>query len=103
MFIKCDEIKKNPMVNVDKPRVRPKKTDVWDKNEVKRFLDHSKGFNSHIVFWIALTTGLRQGEILALHWSDIDFDKQVIFVRYNLDRMTKKRGTLKTDSSERII
>lgn len=103
LFIKWDEIKKNPMANVEKPKVRHRKTDIWGKNEVIRFLDHSKDFNSHIVFWLALNTGLRQGEILALHWSDIDFDKQEIYVRYNLDRMTKKRGTLKTDSSERII
>lgn len=103
LFIKWDEIKKNPMINVEKPRVRYQKTEIWNKDEMKRFLEHSKAFNAYIVFWLALNTGLRQGEILALHWSDIDFDKQEIYVRYNLDRMTKKRGSLKTESSERTI
>lgn len=103
LFIKWDEIKKNPMSNVEKPRVKYKKTDIWSKDEMKRFLDYSRDFNSHIVFWFALNTGLRQGEILALHWSDIDFEKQILYVRYNLDRVTRKRGTLKTDSSERFI
>lgn len=103
LFIKWDEIKKNPMSNVEKPRVKYKKTEIWSKDEMKRFLDYSRDFNSHIVFWLALNTGLRQGEILALHWSDIDFEKQHLYVRYSLDRVTRKRGTLKTESSERLI
>lgn len=103
LFIRWDEIKKNPMLNVEKPRVKYNKTEIWSKEEMKRFLEYSKSFNSHMVFWIALNTGLRQGEILALHWSDIDFEKQEIYVRYNLDRTTRKRGSLKTESSERIV
>lgn len=102
-FVKWDEIKQNPMSKVEKPRIRYKRTDVWSKEEVKKFLMCAKDFQTYIVFWLALNTGMRQGEILALHWDDIDFEKQEIHVKYNLDRMTQKRGTLKTESSERII
>lgn len=103
LYIKWDEIKRNPMLNVEKPRVKYKKTSIWSRDEMKRFLKYSEAFNSYIVFWLALNTGMRQGEILALHWSDIDFERQEIFVRYSLDRNTRKRGSLKTESSERII
>lgn len=102
-FIEWDELKKNPMDKVTKPRVRYTKTDVWTKEEANKFLSYAKDFQSYIVFWIGLNTGMRLGEILALHWDDIDLIKQEINVRYNLDRRTQERGSLKTESSERIL
>lgn len=102
-FIKWDEIKQNPMVKVDKPRIRYKKTEVWSKIEVNSFLSYAKDYNSYMVFYLAIHTGMRMGEVLGLHWSDIDFDKKVIHVTEALDRTTKKRGPLKTVSSKRSI
>ena len=102
-FIKWEEIKHNPMNNVEKPRVRYGKTEVWSKEEVNRFLIHAKDFQSYIVFYLAIHTGMRLGEVLALHWSDLDFDNQVIYVSESLDRKIKKRGPLKTESSKRVV
>lgn len=102
-FIKWEEIKHNPLDNVDKPRVRYGKTEVWDKEEVKKFLVHAKEYQSYIVFYLAIHTGMRMGEILALHWSDIDLENNIIYVTESLNRKTKKRGPLKTESSKRVI
>lgn len=102
-FIKWEEIKHNPLENVDKPRIRYGKTEVWSKEEVNRFLIHAKEYQSYIVFFLAIHTGMRLGEVLALHWSDIDFEKNVIYVTESLNRKTKKRGPLKTESSKRLI
>jgi integrase len=33
---------------------------------------------------LALATGMRAGEILGLHWQDIDFQKEVLWVKYSL-------------------
>jgi integrase len=38
----------------------------------------------------AVLTGLRQGELLGLHWRDIDFDNGVIRVRSALDRRRRE-------------
>jgi integrase len=35
---------------------------------------------------LALTTGLRRGELLGLRWSDVDLDKRVLFVRQTVQR-----------------
>jgi integrase len=40
---------------------------------------------------LALTCGLRRGEILALHWRDIDFDRRTVTVRVALEE-TKAGG-----------
>lgn len=57
--------------------------------------------------WLYYFTGMRTNEGLALWWEDVDFDKQVINIYYNLDRKTKdiwKRNKfLKTQSSRRTI
>jgi integrase len=54
----------------------------------------------------ALFTGLRRGELLALHWSDIDFARKVVRVYASLDESTEhgvrfKRA--KTESGEREV
>ena len=55
--------------------------------------------------YIALMTGMRKGEILALQWKDIDFDEGIINVYkslfYNKSRPTIK-GT-KTEAGTRIV
>lgn len=46
---------------------------------------------------------MRFGEILGLHWSDINFDENYIYLTEALDRRTRKRTFLKTKASERRI
>lgn len=102
-FIRWGEIKDNPLSRVDLPRLRYGKTDVWSKEEVNTFLSYAQEYHSFIVFYLAVHTGMRMSEILGLHWTDIDLKKQVINVTEALDRQTKKRGPLKTESSKRLI
>ena len=56
----------------------------------------------YLILLLAITTGARQGELLALTWDDINFNKQYI----NIDK-TFSKGELadvpKTDSSERTL
>ena len=41
------------------------------------------------VFTVAIYTGMRAGEIWALHWEDVDFEGREIVVRYSFDGPTK--------------
>lgn len=50
-----------------------------------------------------LVRRLREGELFALQYKDIDFDKLSISVSKSLDKHTRELSSLKTDKSNRII
>jgi integrase len=51
-----------------------------EPDEAARFLAAASEGEYYPLFFVALRAGLRQGEILALRWSDIDFTKNLIRV-----------------------
>ncbi|WP_425387060.1 tyrosine-type recombinase/integrase [Alicyclobacillus contaminans] len=57
-----------------------------------RFLNHDevKSHRFYVAFLLALTTGMRQGEILGLQWKDIDFANKVLTVNRILTRIHGK-------------
>lgn len=55
------------------------------------------------VIYTAIYTGMRLGEITALEWSDIDFDKQTISITKTWSSVTRKAKSPKTESSNRVI
>jgi integrase len=57
------------------------------------------------LFILALKTGLRRGELLALRWEDVDLDKGVLQVRGTLRRTREglRIGTPKTPASRRKV
>jgi integrase len=52
---------------------------------------------------LLLFTGLRASELLGLTWGDVDFDRQVIRVRYQMSRKGNKRVLLKTETGRREV
>jgi integrase len=58
-----------------------------------------------VVYRVALELGLRRGEILALRWADIDFDRMVLAVTGTMHRHSGKlhRDAPKTESSRRLL
>ncbi|NIK75826.1 integrase [Paenibacillus castaneae] len=75
-----DMINKNPAALIDRPKARKKEMQVWSLEEAKQFLDATVRDRLHIVFLLALTTGMRQGEILGLRWKDVDFQNRIVSI-----------------------
>ena len=59
----------------------------------------------YIAFVLALHTGMRIGEVLALQWDDINFKNKTIHVQRTLTLVDGKYelGETKTEASNRII
>ena len=94
-----------------RPKVREKKVVCFSKDEQKRIEQYVLEHNTPYLFGIVLTlyTGLRIGELLALTWEDIDFQKGTVtiskscFDSWENGRYKKIFDTTKTQSSERVI
>lgn len=101
-------IKINPVKGTIKPKITKKKLEVYTPDEIQIIFNHLDEEPKHWQYFIklALATGMRKGELLALQWKDIDFKENTIHIQYSLQN-TKEHGYKikepKTESSKRII
>lgn len=107
--IKDALIVKNPMIYVIKPKSnkQDKKVEALTLEQHQLFIKSLENENYKNIFLIAINTGMRCGEILALKPSDIDLDNKIIKVsktitRNDYDSYTIKDGG-KTYASTREI
>jgi len=88
------------------PKKQRKEMTVWNEIEVKQFLSSAKDNKYYELFYLALFTGMRRSELLALRWQDIDLDLGKIHVTRGLQQL--KDSSLiftqpKTEKSRRAI
>lgn len=79
-------IANNPCSSVDKPRAERKAMRVLDEAQVRTLLGATKGDWLHGLYAVAIGTGMRQGELLALQWTDMDFNARQLSVQGTLAR-----------------
>lgn len=105
-----DILDSNPFDKVIKPKSRQvqRKGNFLTKEELKEFLKLAQ--NATLSYFFPLVhlmayTGLRQGEAIALKWSDIDFEDKKITVNKTAVRIKEKQSlqTPKTKNSKRVI
>lgn len=103
--IEWEIVTKNPCVAVKPPKPEKHRLQVWDETEVQFFLDMAKEDRFYIAYLLALSTGMRKGEILGLRWQDIDFTNQILSVNQAVTRKKEAdtRLALKTEKSYRNI
>ena len=78
----------NPCNSVTLPKLPPKKgIQIFTVEEEKKFIKSLSSHRNRALFMLALGTGLRQGEILALRWSDINFEENELKVQRTFKRV----------------
>jgi len=71
----------NPCDSVRRPSAKREAILPFTRSEVDRILEHTKDDRLHALFRLALTLGLRQGEMFGLLWSEVDLDAGILRVR----------------------
>jgi integrase len=66
-------LNRNVADSISRPRVQRIEMSIWNEQEVYQFLEAAKATPYYALFYLALFTGMRRSEILALKWQDIDF------------------------------
>jgi len=64
----------NPVEAVDTLKGQKREMVLWTPQEAVRFLEAAQTHRLYALFYLAMTTGLRRGELLGLMWSDIRGD-----------------------------
>lgn len=102
---------KNPVRNIKVVRDEEKEPRVLSIEEQSAFFDTCKGTFYDNLFNVAISTGLRPGELYALEAEDLDFEKKVIHITKSLSYQkfegdtgkTFHMGKTKTKSSYRDV
>lgn len=73
--------------------------------QAQRLLDSLADHRLYALYFLALTYGMRQGELIGLRWTDIDLEKREIHIRTQLHRRHKqvRRTKPKTTKSRRTL
>ena len=98
-------IPRNATEPVKPPQVRREEMRPLTAQQARILFDAAKGDRLEALYVLAVTTGLRQGELLGLKWDDIDLEVGTLQVRRTLT--TAKGGPVlpapKTKSSRRTV
>lgn len=68
------------------PKVERKEMVTLNVEESERYLEHIKDTRSYWAVMLALATGMRRGEILALRWKNVDLGRGVVGVVQSLEQ-----------------
>lgn len=102
-----DMVMRNPVENAVTPSGKAKKGHrVLTEQEQAQFLEYAKESEYELVFVLGFSTGMRIGEIQALQWQNIDFEKLEASIEGTLVKVDGKeyvKGPTKTGSSVRTV
>ena len=85
----------NPCSLVDAPKWQPKPMITLTESEIALFLEAAHDSNFYPVYYTAVSTGLRQTELLGLRWRDIDFSSGSSSTLSCCRTLFKRNGVLK--------
>jgi integrase len=79
-------LSRNPAAIAKPPRVQPREIEIIAVEQAQKILQCLRGRALYSIVALALATGMRRGELLALRWGDVDLDAGRIQVEHNSRR-----------------
>jgi integrase len=101
-------MKENPCLRVNTPKTKSKEMNTLDEEGFTEYLSclEKEPIKTQVLITLALVTGCRRGELCALSWNHISFEKRQLNVKQSVS-YTSATGLLigspKTEASRRII
>src|SRR5262245_10769558 len=68
------------------PKVEPREVEILSPSQVAAVLASLADHPLHPIASLALASGMRRGELLALQWSDVDLDRAVVRVERSVEQ-----------------
>jgi integrase len=94
-------VNRNVAEDVDRPQLKRDEIQPLDREQTRRLLQAAEGDRQQALYVVAVTAGLRPGEMLALRWSDLNLEDGTL--RINRTLSDSEFATPKTTRSRRKI
>lgn len=96
-------VPRNVCEAVDPLKEQSRSMKIWESGDAVRFLDTIRAHRFYAAFYLAMSTGLRRGELLGLMWSDLRGDS--LYIQRTLTVTNKKVSwsTPKTNRGKRFV
>lgn len=87
-------VSRNVAMDVTMPRSLKTEMRVWSPGQVRLFMSAVAGDRREALYRVALSCGLRLGELLGLSWDDVDLEAGRLQVRRIIQRVGKGSGLI---------
>lgn len=94
--LKWNLVSRNVAALVTAPRSKSSVAHGLSVEEVQKLVSTTRGHRFEAIFTVALTTGMRRGELFGLRWSDINIERGILYVRRTTNRY-KGVGVVEND------
>jgi integrase len=104
--VKWNLLSRNVAHHVEPPKKARSEMRVWSAEQVGCVLRAAADDPLEALWRLAIYTGMRRGELLAVKWADLDLDSEALFVQRSLSRGQTSRleeGEPKSRSGRRRI
>lgn len=103
--LKLGLVSRNVADSVTRPKAPRKEMKVLDQDQALRLIQQADGSRYQLLFWFAVTTGLRLGELFGIKWEDVNWQNRKIQIKRQVQR---RKGGLefcepKSETGRRVI
>lgn len=84
-------VRENVAARVPAPRAGRREMQCWSHPQARAFLTATEGTYLSPLWYLALATGMRRGELLGLRWKDVDLDGSALTIRQSSTFTSKGR------------
>ena len=103
--VRWDMAPRNAADDAQPPRQQRPRREVWEPEEMRKFLEHVRGDRFFALWMLAATTGMRRGELAGLLSTDVDFKHARVTPsspRVSVDGQVRASDT-KTEAGHRVM
>jgi integrase len=104
--VKTGKVARNVLDSVQAPAAGRPRTEVWNVDQLRSFLDHVQQDRLYAAWLLLATTGMRRGEVVGLAWEDLNLEVGRLRVAWTLgvvDSHPTWKPTPKSRAGERTM
>ena len=84
-------IAKNPAENIELPKCKQYRADVYNAEELAKLFEVVKGTDIELGIAILVILGIRRGELMGLTWPDVDFESKTVYINKSVVKVKHQK------------